>query len=105
MRPELPPIVKTAERMQLEVEEAVRAFPRFHKYASGHDLREAATKVLRLANRAWRDRGNQAHWVGELVWAQDELIFSLQLCKRLRAFRSFPEFEQLIRTAEDLRRL
>jgi hypothetical protein len=104
MRPDLPPIAKTAERMLLEVEQAVRGFPRYHRYASGADLRAAAKKVLQLTHRAWRDRGNQAHWVHELVWAVDELRLALQIGKQLQAFRSFKEFEQLIRTAEELGR-
>lgn len=104
MRPQIPPIVKTAERMLLEVEQAVRRFPRYHKYAHGTDLRRSAKKVLLLANRAWRDRARQAQWVDELVWASDELRADLQLGKQLEAFRSFKEFEQLIRTAEDLGR-
>lgn len=35
----LPPIAKLAERLQLDIEQAVRGFPRFHKYALGADLR------------------------------------------------------------------
>ena len=39
----LPPIVKAAERLLLEIEQAVRRFPRYHKYTHGTRLREQAT--------------------------------------------------------------
>jgi hypothetical protein len=100
----LPPIAKAAERLQLEIEQAVRAFPRYHKYALGSDLREQARTVVRLCHRAWRDRPRQRHWTEQLVWAIDEVKLSLQLGSQLRAFRSFAQFEQLIRLAEDLGR-
>lgn len=39
----LPPIVKAAERLLLEIELAVRRFPRYHKYTHGTHLREPPT--------------------------------------------------------------
>jgi len=104
MAHQLPPIMKIAERLQLAIESAVRAMARFHKYHVGSDLRRAAADAVKLCNRAWRDRTNQAHWVGKLVWAIDELKLTLQMGSGLRAFRSFGEFESLIRMAEDFGR-
>ena len=101
---DLPPIAKAAERLLLEIEQAVRSFPRYHKYALGTDLRAQAMEVARLCHRAWRDRARQRHWTDQLVWAIDELKLSLQLGQTLRAFTSFRRFEQLIRLAEDLGR-
>lgn len=98
----LPPIAKAAERLLVEIEQAVRTFPRFHKYALGQDLRGQAMQVARLCNRAWRDRARQLQWTDQLVWAIDEVKLSLQLGQSIRAFRSFNQFEQLIRLAEDL---
>ena len=100
----LPPIVKLAERLLVEIEQAVRRFARFHKYSFGADLRAQAMKVARLAHRAWRDHARQAEWVGQMVWAVDDLKLSLQLGSRIRAFTSFPQFEQLARLAADLGR-
>ena len=99
---DLPPIAKAAERLLVEIEQAVRGFPRYHKYAIGKDLREQAMQVARLCNRAWRDRPRQHYWTEQLVWAIDETKLSLQLGQCLHAFRSFRQFEQLIRLAEDL---
>src|SRR5688572_17697845 len=103
-RQELPPIVKTAERMVAEIEQAVCRFPRRHKYQHGAELRAAATKVLQLALRAWRDRAQQLRWTTDLVWAVDELRASLQVGKLLQAFASWKEFERLVRTLDELGR-
>ena len=98
----LPPIVKLAERLLVEIEQAVRRFPRYHNYAVGADLRSTAMEVCRLAHRAWRDRARQAEWVARLVWAVDDLKIDLQLGSRVRAFASFSQFEMLSRLACDL---
>jgi hypothetical protein len=50
----LPPAVKLAERLRLEIEQAVRRFPRYHKYTTGTDLRSCAKRVVLLAHRGWR---------------------------------------------------
>lgn len=105
MKPfQLPEIVKKSERLLLDIEQAVRGFARYHKYTIGTDLRGQAMTVLRLCHRAWRDRGQQVHWVAELIWAIDELKISLQLGSQLHAFKSFKQFESLIRAAEELGR-
>jgi hypothetical protein len=100
----LPPIVLLSKRFLFEVEQAVRGFPRYHKYALGADLRRHAMQVAVLCHRAWRDRGRVEQWVDRLVWAVDEIKVALQLGSEIRAFRSFAVFEQLIRTAEDIGR-
>jgi hypothetical protein len=104
MRLDLPPIVKLAERLLLEIEQAVRDFSHYHKYAIGKELRKQARRAHRLCHRAWRDRDRQLHWTKRLVWAIDEIKQSLQLAKLLKALRSFNQFEALIRVAEDLGR-
>ena len=98
----LPPVAKAAERLLVEIEQAVRGFARFHKYQTGADLRQQAREVTRLAYRAWRDRKRQLYWTIELCWAIDELRIIMQLGSRLHAFRSFRQFEMLIRLAESL---
>jgi len=88
----------------LDIEKAVRVFPRYHKYATGAELRKQIRKVVRLSNRAWRDPQNRAMWLDKMAWTIDELKVTLQLGKSLQAFRSFAEFEQIIRLAADLGR-
>ncbi|UYK82277.1 four helix bundle protein [Xanthomonas sacchari] len=88
--------------MLVEIEQAVRRFPRYHRYAIGADLRRQAMAVYRMANRAWRDRANQASWVRQLVWDVDDLKQHLQTAKLLHAYSSFRQFEMLARLAEQL---
>lgn len=101
---QLPEIAKKSERLLIDIEQAVRSFVRYHKYTIGSELRTQAMAVVRLCHRAWRDRSRQAYWVSELIWAIDELKLSLQLGSQLRAFKSFSQFELLIRTAEEVGR-
>jgi hypothetical protein len=100
----LPPIVRIAERLLVEIEQAVRLFPRSHKYAIGADLRAQAMTVARLTHRAWRDKPKQYEWTQKLVVAVDDLKLSLQLGSRVHAFRSFAQFEAVARTQAELGR-
>ena len=104
MNHQLPPIVKLSERLLREIEQAVRAFARYHKYTIGTDLRQQAMQVVRVCHRAWRDRSRQMYWTDQLIWAIDEIKLSLQLGSQLHGFKSFRQFEMLIRIAEDLGR-
>jgi len=99
-----PPIIKAAERLLVDIENAVRRFDRYHKYSTGEDLRREAKEVMKLATRAWRERepARRGHWTGELVATVDDLKQTLQVAKLLRAFRSFKHFEYLARQAVEL---
>ncbi|MDP2141331.1 MAG: four helix bundle protein [Gammaproteobacteria bacterium] len=99
-----PEIAKMAERLLAELERVVRGFARYHKYTLGTDIRNQAMTVVRHCHRAWRDRARQEYWKSELVWAIDELKLSLQIGSQIHAFKSFSQFESLIRTAEELGR-
>jgi len=63
----LPPIVRDANRLLLLTEEVVRRFSRYYKYTIGTDMRRQAMQLSRLANRAWRDKPNQAGHVARLL--------------------------------------
>jgi hypothetical protein len=98
----LPPIVKQAERLLVEIEKAVRSFPRYEKYGCGSDLRAQARKVTVLTHRAWRQQRDRLVLIGRLIHEIDELKILLQLGVRLRAFASFRQFEMLARLASDI---
>lgn len=100
----LPDIARKAERLTVDIEAAVRGFSRYHKYTIGTDLRTAAMLVIKVCNRVWRDRNRQKYWMSELIWAVDELKLTLQLASQLRAFKSFKQFEAIIRQANDVGR-
>ena len=97
-----PPLIKACERLLVDLENAVRQFPRYHRYQVGADLRRQAMAVSINANRAWRDRDHQAALVGQLVWDIDALKQYLQTAKLLHAFNSFRRFEMLARLAHEL---
>lgn len=59
---ELPPVVKLAETLLVDIERAARGFARSFKYTFGSDLRKRAFNVAVLAQRAWRERARQAIW-------------------------------------------
>lgn len=104
MTHEAPPIVKLAERVLVEIEEAVHGFPRYHKYAAGTELRAAARKVARASHRAWRVHQRRGELIGALVFAVDDLKLEMQVSKRVQAFKRFSQFEALIRLVDDLGR-
>lgn len=101
---QLPEIAKKSERLLVDIEQAVHGFYRYHKYSIGSDLRNQAMAVVRLCHRAWRDRSNQAQRVSDLIWAIDELKLTTQLGSHIRAFKSFRQFELIIRAAEEIGR-
>ena len=93
------PIWRDANRLLLAIEQAVRQFPRYHKYTLGTELRRQAMHVCRLIMRAADQRTEQARWLGQLVVAIDDLKLSVQLAKELEAFRSFREFQTVAELA------
>lgn len=99
---ELPPIVKLAHRIRVELEQAVRGFSRYHKYSVGEDLRAQARDVVRVTNRAWRDRKRQIEYTTQLAFAIDELKLTAQLAKEVKAFASFPQFEMIAKLLNEL---
>jgi len=98
----LPPIVHTAERLLLCIEQAVRGFPRYHKYTLGAELRRQAMRVARLTHRAWRDSSRLDEYLHDLNWAVDELKLSLQLGRQIQAFTGFAQFEACAELAVQL---
>lgn len=96
------PIWRDTNRLLLEMEQAVRHFPRYHKYTLGSELRTQTMLICRLTGRAWRDKANAQHWLEKLVPAIDDLKIQLQLAKELQVFRNFAEFERLTTLTMDV---
>jgi hypothetical protein len=97
-----PPIARLSHRILADVENAVRRFPRFHKYSVGADLRSHVMQVARCVHKAWRDPEHRLARVLELCSAVDDLKISMQLGKQVRAFGSFAEFEALAKLVHQL---
>jgi hypothetical protein len=94
------PIWRDANRLLVEVEQAVRRFPRYHKYALGTDLRRQAMTVCRCIVRAAAAQAEaRERSLERLVLAVEDLKLSIQLAKELQAFASFAEFARLAELA------
>ncbi|QVL49252.1 MAG: four helix bundle protein [Thiocapsa sp.] len=93
------PIWRDANRLLLGIEQAVRQFPRYHKYTLGTDLRRQAMTVCRLILRAADKGEGQRARVTRVVEAVDDLKIQIQLGKELQAFHSFRQFQELAELA------
>lgn len=54
------PLWRDANGLLLAIEQAVRHFPRYHKYTLGADLRRQAMGICRLVVRGYHDKARQA---------------------------------------------
>ena len=102
-----PQIVTLAERLMVEIEDAVSRFPRRHKYGLGDKLRAAGEEGALLAQQAWRaqaDKARQVSLVQQFIRSNDALKLRLQVGHRLQCFTSGGRFEQLASLASDLGR-
>ena len=95
------PLWRDSNRFLIEVETAVRTFPRYHKYTLGSDLRRQAMNVCRLVARAAQSRAGpeRARLLERLVWQVEDVKMSLQLGKELEVFVSFAQFQRLAEQA------
>jgi len=98
------PIWRDANRLLVLLEQAVRGFPRYHKYTLGSDLRRQAMRVCRLIIRTNNARVARDQELERLVLAVEDLKLMIQLGKELEAFRSFKEFQQATELAVALGR-
>ncbi|CAK0767289.1 Four helix bundle protein [Gammaproteobacteria bacterium] len=89
------PLWRDANRLLVAVEEAVRQFPRYHKYTVGTDLRRQALNVCRLIGRAATDPANRLRHLERLVATVDDLKLLIQLSKEIKALTSFSQFQTL----------
>ncbi len=91
-----PPIWREANRLLLEIEQVVRCFPRYHKYAMGGELRRQAMVLCQRVSRALSATGDaRLLRVRKLLNAVDDLKITIQLAKALQAFTSFTAFQRV----------
>jgi hypothetical protein len=95
------PIWRDANRLLVLIEEAVRRFPKYHKYALGTDLRRQAMRVCRLIMRAYHEKQERAYQVKQLIISIDDLKLLIQLGKELKAFSSFAIFPFVLSLSKD----
>ena len=97
------PIFKRAYDLCLYLDQVVRAFPRYHKYALGADLRDCSRKVLRLVVRA-NSRRERVETLLELRETVEELKVLLRLACDAKAFAKVSSFEHAVTLAVDIAR-
>lgn len=94
------PIWRDTQLLILEIENAVRDFPRYHKYALGSDLRRQAMGLSRVLVRALNTQGAaRQRQVARFIHATDDLKVLIQLAKSLKAFKNFAQFQRIAELA------
>jgi len=96
------PIWRDANRFLLAIEQAVKAFPRYHKYTLGSELRKNALQVCNLIVQVWHDKQQQCLKLQQLNGLIDEIKIQLHLAKKLQAIVGFASFESLAQQAVQL---
>jgi hypothetical protein len=86
------PIFKSAMDLTVYIEQIVKGFEKYHKYTIGVDLRERSKEILFLINRA-NLSNDRVVALTNLRDSCEDMKILLQLCKELKAFRSFKQFE------------
>lgn len=87
------PLWRDSSRLMVLIEDAVRQFPKYHKYALGADLRRQAMGVCRLILRAYSANNDRQRQIERLIIAVDDLKLLIQLGKEIKAFKSFNQFQ------------
>ena len=93
------PIWRDAEQLCIEIEQAVRNFPRYHKYTIGSELRTLASGVLSAVTHAINNTEDKLYWVKKLTILIEELKLKIQIAKQLKVYQNFKQFEVIARLA------
>jgi len=95
------PIFKKALELNVYVEEVVRNFAQYNKYAIGSELRQKAREVLYGIYRVYFSE-NKKEDIMALRNSIEELKITIYLAKELKALRGFKQFEILSHLAVEL---
>ena len=97
------PIYKASYDLCLYLEQIVKNFSRYQKYALGADLRAGARKALALVVRA-NSRRDKVPVLLELREELEALKVLLRLSRDAKAFANFHSFEHAITQVVDIAR-
>ncbi|MFH7320137.1 four helix bundle protein [Desulfurivibrio sp. D14AmB] len=89
------PIWRDANRLMLELEQAVRGFSRYHKYTVGSELRTTALRICQTIHRAQSRKQGKLNLVQQLAEQVDDLKLQIQLARELKAFENFAQFQRV----------
>jgi hypothetical protein len=97
------PIYKSALDFCVYIETIVKGFGKYEKYTIGEDLRNYSKEILFLvhkANISLEKKDKLEHLRDKC----EELKMLIQLCKELKAFQSFKQFEVSSKMIVDIAR-
>ena len=95
------PIYRKAMELAVYLEQAVRSFPRYHKYSIGNDLRILSKGLVKRIVQV-NSLQNKAEMLRQLRDDAEELKITIAICREIRAFRSFRQFERAAGLAVNL---
>jgi len=95
------PIYKKAVELAVHLEQSVRGFARYHKYALGADLRGLARNIAALVIKANSQR-DKVITLTELRDKCEEMKFLITMGKEVKAFKNFTQFQTAAVFAVDL---
>jgi hypothetical protein len=99
------PIYKKALELTVYVEDTVKNFSRFHKYAIGARLRDACWEIVTTIVKANNTQvAQRRELLVKLRDKAEEIVIALTVAKELKAFSSFNSFQHAAKLALDLSR-
>ena len=94
-------VYKKSLELVTYLEDTVRSFDRYHKYTVGTDLRNTAREVLMLVAKA-NTKARRKECLEQAIEKVEELKILVNVCKEIKAFRSFKSFELSTRLIVDI---
>ncbi len=95
------PIYRSAMNLCVYVETIVKSFEKYHKYTIGSDLRNLSKELLFLIHRA-NISHSRVQTVEKLRNRCEDLKMLIHIAKELKAFRSFKQFEYIVKLTVDV---
>lgn len=95
------PIYKAAYDLCLWLEQVVRGFSRYHKYAIGSDLRSVSRRILRLVVRA-NARSDKTPVLLDLREEVEQMKALMRLCNDAGGFSGLSAFEHGMRLVVEI---
>lgn len=97
------PIYKKAMDLAVYIENVVRGFSRYHKYTIGSDMRNLSRTLVAMVIKANSQR-DKTQILTELRDKCEQMKVLVILCKEIKAFRSFKQFQAAAAMAVELSR-
>ena len=95
------PVYKRALDLKVHIEKVVKNFNRYHKYASGQELRSLSMKILILISKANSKQSRIEH-IDKAIEILEELKITVRVCAEISAFKSSKSFEFMSKSVIDL---